>query len=213
MQRKFLQTLFVSLTTFALLLVGSCKKAPKEAKKEKKTDSLLIQSVELRNIINGRMALVRKLLADPEILECVRKANQKHANITLKEILKMDQKWRNSLPGDGHEKPYLTNPCARVLTRFQKNHPGFPEIFVTDQKGLNVGQTNKTTDLYQADEEWWIKAFNHGKGREYYGKFEYDQSAQVESIPLYFPILDPASRKTIGVAKAVLDIEKIEEEL
>ena len=96
---------------------------------------------------------------------------------------------------------------------FQEAHDGFPEIFVTDRHGLIVAQTNKTSDYNQADEDWWTRTFGDGAGQTHHGPIEYDESAQAEAISIYVPVVDPGSKKTIGVMKAVCDITAIKMEL
>ena len=79
--------------------------------------------------------------------------------------------------------------------------------------GLNAGQTNKTTDYYQADEDWWIGAYNSGKGKASHGTIEFDESAQTEAISLYIPVMDGINNKAIGVIKAVVSITAIKMDL
>ena len=106
----------------------------------------------------------------------------------------------------------MENETAQILTVFQENNPEFPEIFVTDKVGLNVGQTNKTSDYYQADEDWWVKAYNNGTGKTYYGEIEYDESSKSESIALYNPVFN-SQREVVGVFKAVLSLSALQREL
>ncbi len=67
---------------------------------------------------------------------------------------------------------------------------------------MNVCQTNKITDYYQADEGWWQETFAMGKACR--AAPEFDESAKVFALPLYVPVRDPTSGKIIGVAKAVV---------
>ena len=73
--------------------------------------------------------------------------------------------------------------------------------------------TNKTSDYYQADEDWWIQSYNEGQGKTFHGAIEYDESAKAEAIPLYMPIMDPDTNKAIGVMKVIIDITAIKMEL
>ncbi|MEK7090191.1 MAG: hypothetical protein AAB930_01245, partial [Patescibacteria group bacterium] len=110
-------------------------------------------------------------------------------------------------------KQFQEDPAAHKLIEFQEENPAFSEIFITDKFGLNVAQTNKTSDFYQADEEWWTGSYNDGKGREYHGAIEFDESAQAEAISVYIPVFDAESGELIGIAKAVLNIAAIKLEL
>jgi len=80
----------------------------------------------------------------------------------------------------------------------------FAEIFVTNQYGANVAQTNKTTDYYQADESWWQTAQKNGL---YVSNVEYDRSAAVYSTDICLRINDQ-NGNFLGVVKAVLNINE-----
>lgn len=147
------------------------------------------------------------------IIAEVKKSNEDHRSITLEEIELLDQRWRRSDGMDSFIKPFLTNKVAQRVLSFQEENPGFSEIFVTDEHGLNVGQTNKTTDYYQADEDWWTGAYNAGVGKIFHGPIEFDESAQTEAISIYAPIMDPETERAVGVIKAVLSIAAIKVEL
>lgn len=166
---------------------------------------------EVEAVLGRKISLVAELLLDPVIIDGVRRANQE--SISVEEILELDEKWRNTEGVDEFIEAFLTNDIARKLIEFQERYPGFSEIFVVDARGLNVGQTNKTTDYYQADEDWWQGAYDEGRGKAFYGVIEFDESAQTEAISLYVPIRDPYDQNAIGVAKAVVNLAAIKMEL
>ena len=77
------------------------------------------------------------------------------------------------------------------------------EIIVTNALGVNVAQTDKTTDYDQSDEEWWHLARDRGV---YFGAPEFDESAQVESWSMSVRITDLDNR-FMGVLKFVVNNE------
>jgi len=164
---------------------------------------------KLEQVLEKKVELIKELAEDPLIIKAVRESNQKNRDITLAEILELDDKWKNTEGLDEFIKSFITNECAQYLIDFQKANDGFPEIFVTDEKGLIVAETNKTSDYYQADEDWWINAYNEGRGKSFHGEIEYDESAQAESIALYIPVIEPETQRAIGVIKAICDITAI----
>lgn len=168
---------------------------------------------EVERVLTQKSLLVEDLLRDPVIIDAVRATNQAHIDISLEQIIELDQRWRSSDGVDDFIRPFLTNEAALRLIKFQEDYPGFSEIFVTDEHGMNVGQTNKTTDYYQADEDWWVGGYNGGAGKVFHGPIEFDESAQAEAISLYIPVIDPENGRAIGVAKAVLNILAIKLEL
>jgi hypothetical protein len=59
----------------------------------------------------------------------------------------------------------LDGPGAQALQLLRKTNSYFAEVFITNRFGELVTTTNKTSDFFQADEEWWQGAFYAGKGR------------------------------------------------
>ena len=141
------------------------------------------------------------------------KSNEKNKNLSASDIADLDKKWQEAEGIDDFIKPYITNDCALYLVSFQDSNDVFSEIFITDVKGLIIWETNKTSDFYQADEDWWVQTYNNGTGNEFYGKIEYDESSRSEAIPVYVPVFDPETNVVIGVIKAVCDITAIKLEL
>lgn len=170
-------------------------------------------SKEVEQVLVNKLALIKQIAANPVVLRAVQEANAANQALSLEEIMKKDDRWRKTEGVDDVIKSYMANECAEYLADFQEANSGFPEIFLTDVKGLIVATTNKTSDFYQADEKWWVKAYDGGRGRNYWGDIEYDESSMAEAIALYVPITDSATQKTIGVIKAICDITAIKLEL
>ena len=171
-------------------------------------------SKEVVEVLEKRIDTLRELTQDPVILQAVQESNQKNGSVPLTDILTVDRKWiAKDKSVDAFVKSLMTNACANRLMVFQDAHDGYPEIFIADAKGANVCITNRTSDYYQADEDWWVQGYNAGHGKSFYGKIEYDESAMAESIPAFLPVMDPATKQAIGVLKAIVDITAIKREL
>jgi len=189
----------------------ACRRGGEQPSEATNLESIF--SRELYAVLKRRLQLVVKLAQEPAVIEAVRAANKQNSNISEAEIARRDKQWKESKGLTDQVKRLMTNPCARVLAEFQDSHSGFPEIFVTDKRGLIVATTNKTSDYYQADEPWWTEAYNDGKGKAYYGRLEYDDSAGHEAISLYAPVKDPETGEVIGIIKAVCNVTAIKLEL
>ncbi len=86
--------------------------------------------------------------------------------------------------------------------------PYFAEVFFTDRNGFNVAMTNPTSDFVQSDESWWKNAWANGAS---VGGVEYDESAGVWSVDISIRIDSPDGKTPLGVMKAVLAIEAVQE--
>ena len=123
-------------------------------------------------------------------------------------IATKDQEWRaadqqmsQSLIQDLIDED-LSETLRQEFLEFWQQKYGFPvygEAFITNAFGANVAQTGRTSDYYQADEEWWQQA----REKEFFvADMEYDESAQAWTMPLSVRIED--SKGTfLGVIKAI----------
>lgn len=134
---------------------------------------------EFENQYNRAIQLLRVKLQDSVVLDAVQRANVRDRDITLAQIEELDREWRN--PGLEISRKLTDKDCNESLTLFQNTYGAYAEIFVTNVHGLNVCETNKTTDYYQADEEWWQRTFASGTTARQ-STPEFDESAGVESI-------------------------------
>ena len=140
-------------------------------------------------------------MQDGIVLDAVRSANVRERDVTPAQIEELDRKWRSS--GEEIAQELTDKKCNESLILFQRTFRAFAEIFVTSVRGLNVCETNKTTDYYQADEDWWKRTFSRGMPQRQ-SSLEFDESAGVFAVPVYVPVHDPTSGNVIGVAKAIV---------
>lgn len=210
----------IIVSTVGLLLFGTTGYSENRTNKKEKIAANSQENVEtprfqkeLVQVLEKKIELLENFAKDSQLIEMVRVCNDKTRELSISEILKIDEKWQKSQRTDDFIESLLCNECSKHLLDFQEEHDEFPEIFITDKRGLICGETNKTTDYYQADEQWWVSAYNRGKGRSYYGDIEYDKSAMAEAISIYIPVIDPKINKAIGVIKVVYDITAIKMEL
>lgn len=125
----------------------------------------------------------------PIVLDAVKAQNEKHADITEEEILALDKKWR-----DGDEElisSVLENELSYYLRDVKNSHPElYTEIFVIDSKGLNVGQSDVTSDYWQGDEAKWMETYEGGPDSMHISHIEDDASSQKTQLQISLPILD-----------------------
>jgi len=213
---RFFMISFMAILFLFILTHCQKKSEPRTASLEERTKiqpAKIEFSAEVKDILEKKKEAIENLAKELFIIKVVKESNEKYRNTSLSEILKLDEKWQKTEGIDDFIKSFIINECGLFLADFQDAHEAFSEIFITDEKGLIVGETNKTSDFYQADEEWWIKAYGQGKGQSYYGELEYDQSSRSEAISLFVPIRDSETKRVMGIIKAVCDITAIKMEL
>ncbi len=125
----------------------------------------------------------------------------------------LDKQWRAADKADNNNDPLvraaLNSDVASELREFRDTFPENVEVFVTDKYGANIASTNRTSDYYQADEDWWQAAYNNGKGAVYYGQPEYDESSKTFGLILAVPIVAHGSNEVTGVVRTTIKIDAI----
>lgn len=203
--RSYSRSLIVAFA-MGWLLIGSISCGVKE----ELTKEIPEFAPEVEKVLQDKIDIVSQLvLEDPSIIGSIKESNEKNKQITMSEIKKQDERWVSTDGIDGLAKELVSNKVSHTLKEFQDAHEGYSEIFITDANGLIVALTNKTSDYYQADEDWWIKTYNGGQGILSHGDIEYDESAMVEAIAIYLPIADPDTKKSIGVLKVLVNTTAI----
>jgi len=152
------------------------------------------------------LARLARLADSRAFATAVVKAVAARGSLNREEVTEIEQRWADMQASDALMRSLLDGEGDRMLRAFQKQNPDFAEIFVTDISGNIVFMTNKTSDFYQADEQWWIDAYAGGTGASGQEEVEYDASAALWSVPLYRPVRD-AQGKVVGIVKGVMNVE------
>jgi hypothetical protein len=148
----------------------------------------------------------------PTIVDAIRAQNIRSRPLTLDEILALDRQWRAETISVS--KPMIQALMANALSSFltQKKRTGdglYTEIFVMDNKGLNVGQSDVTSDYWQGDEEMWQKTFLVGRGAIHIGPTQRDKSTRVLQSQLTLPVPDPVTGTAIGAITFGIDVSRL----
>jgi hypothetical protein len=154
---------------------------------------------------------IRAWASDPAVVAAVREQNARTAGLTEAEIVGLDRRWREETAG-ATAKPLVDSVLGNRLSAFlrdaKKGGEGlYTEIFVMDAKGLNVGQSDMTSDYWQGDEPKWRESFGHGPDALHLGEVEQDESTQAFQAQISLPVVDPAGREVIGAVTVGVDVE------
>lgn len=151
-------------------------------------------------------------LASNEIVDAIKAQNTKHAKLNADTIDALDQKWRaEAKAGEGElVNSLLGNDLSRFLSAKKAAHDTtITEIFVMDNKGLNVGQSDVTSDYMQGDEAKWTQTFGTGGQAVFIDEVEFDDSTQSFQSQISATIIDPATGQAIGAITIGLNVEDL----
>jgi HAMP domain-containing protein len=218
---KISQKLILGFVSIALLvaIVGyiSIKASQKALQEGIGQSSAALAANMLEHIdraIYRRIEAFQEYSKDSTIRQSVAKSNtefEKLSNIQAY-ISEKDQQW-TSIPKE-EITPFMQDIMGNELSErlrekadFYDKKYGyqvFGEIFITNKYGVNIAQSRKTSDYYQADEQWWQYARRSGL---FVTDVQYDISSDVYSTNICTRIEDDAGN-FLGVMKVVLNIEE-----
>lgn len=141
------------------------------------------------------------------VIETLRQQNIETAGLSEDDILALDATWRAETASGG---PLIDSLLANELSGYLKSLVAdgqlvYSEIFVTDARGLNAGQSGVTSDYWQGDESKWQVPF--GTGEIHIGDVEFDESTQTYQCQVSLPIKEGA--QLIGVITVGVDLEHL----
>lgn len=113
------------------------------------------------------MSDIARILAEPIVEYTTVAQNARYGTLAQGDIDALDTQWREERDRDNQPliAAVLSNPTSSYLTRVQAQSIGlYSEIFVMDRNGLNVGQSNISSDFWQGDEAKFQETYDQGAG-------------------------------------------------
>lgn len=144
---------------------------------------------------------VRDWMRDPIVLAAIQAQNQKHAALSMTDINRLDAEWKAQAPnGTG---PLVSAVADNDLSEYLRKLKGdsgelLTEIFVMDNRGLNAGVAEPTSDYWQGDEAKWQKTYQVGPGAIFVDEPKFDESSGARQVQASITIVDPKTEKAIG---------------
>ncbi|SFJ88834.1 type IV pili methyl-accepting chemotaxis transducer N-terminal domain-containing protein [Jannaschia pohangensis] len=151
-------------------------------------------------------------LTDPALIEALRAQNSQNADLSEADIIALDQQWRaEAAAGDGPLIAKLLNdPVSQWLAQQQTATAGFvTEVFVMDNKGLNVAQSVETSDYWQGDEAKWQQTYSVGPDALHISDVEFDDSTGFYQSQASLPIQDPDTGAVIGAVTFGINVQNL----
>lgn len=149
-------------------------------------------------------------VADPIILNAIRAQNAKNAGLTQDDVDELDKRWRQETSSANSPliNEIVGNSLSDYLRGVKEESQGLmTEIFVMDDKGLNVGQSDVTSDLWQGDEAKWQKTYQAEPRAIFIDSVEMDESTQRFQTQISIAVEDPDTGKNIGAVTIGVDAE------
>lgn len=148
---------------------------------------------------------IKPFLSDPKLIEAINASSKKHATMNYEEILQQDKDWVEKKP---IREEIMSNEISAWLKEKKSEAPqgAVSEMFVMDAFGWNVGQTDGTSDMYQADEAKWQKTYPVGPDAVFVDKVEEEDGKRVTQASL---AIADSSGKPVGAITVGIDVDKV----
>ncbi|UCD88841.1 MAG: hypothetical protein JSW04_10300 [Desulfobacterales bacterium] len=153
---------------------------------------------------------IRGWLFAPELLAAVAQQNINHMGLTGDDINNLDQRWRieKKYHGGGDLMDSKMNNQLSAFLRGVKAASGgvIVEIFVMDNLGLNVGQTDPTGDYMQGDEAKWKKTYPVSAKAVFIDEVEEDGGMNISQTSL--TVARPNGAR-LGAVTIAINVDKL----
>lgn len=166
-----------------------------------------------KELISGdQVGDLGKILKHEIVQIMVAAQNARHAGIKQDEIDALDKQWRAERKAD--DKPLisatLSNPLSVYLLRMQARAGGlYSEIFIMDDKGLNVGQSSITSDYWQGDEAKYKKTFLVAPDAIFIDDAEWHKGSKTWRAQVNMTIAANDGGKAIGAAVFEINLTEL----
>ena len=153
---------------------------------------------------------VGKWVADADLVAALKAANAANAGYDQGKIDELDKQWRAEVGAAAHPliDQVMGSPASAKAKGWCDGAGGVvTEIILMDNKGLNVGICDATSDYWQGDEPKYQNTFTKGAGAVFVDDVEQDSSTQKFQVQSSMTVVDPVSGQPIGVVTVGLDAE------
>ncbi|MBP0618218.1 hypothetical protein [Jiella mangrovi] len=164
----------------------------------------------INELVNSKL---KAALNDPTIIAAIKAQNEANQNLSQSDVDNLDQKWRSEVGAGGGEMVdgALNSPASDYLKKVRDEAGGLiTEVFVMDSHGLNVAQSDPTSDYWQGDEAKWQKTYGTGGETVFVDEIEQDESTQMLQSQASFTIVDPETSQPIGAATVGINLDMLE---
>jgi hypothetical protein len=155
--------------------------------------------------------LVRPMVENSIVVKAIEEQNAKFGDVSEMDMRVLDETYRAEVAQGDFQmvKALMAKSVSRYLKSKQDDSQGtIIEFFVTDNHGLNVGQSIVTTDYWQGDEDKFLKTFARESRDIYISGAERDESTQLLETQASFVVTNEEG-KPIGMATVTIAIDAL----
>lgn len=163
---------------------------------------------DINDIINTDM---KRWASRSVVINSVLAQNSKSADLSISDFKILDTRWKSEKRKNKRPliSKLLNNRLSEYLKEVHEEGQGiYTEIIIIDDKGLNVGQSRVSENLWQGQQEKWLKTFGSNSYTPNIGKLHFDDNTELFQVEVSFMMIH--EDEPIGIVYAGIDIEQIE---
>lgn len=153
---------------------------------------------------------VREWVSDPVVVNTLRAQNQQHLALSMADITRLDNEWKEEAPNGSGKlvSAVADNDLSEYLRKVKTDNSSVvTEIIVMDNRGLNVGLAELTSDYWQGDEAKWQKTFSVGANGLFIDEPKFDESSGATQVQASMTIMDPKTQEAIGAVTVGVNVK------
>ncbi len=167
-----------------------------------------------KQLVDNQVIQAVKKFVDTEIVRLsIQNQNEKYGSMQEAEIVKLDKQWRAETKKTDQPliSATLSNPLSSYLTRVQARSAGlYTEMFAMDKNGLNVGQSNISSDYWQGDEAKFQKTYPVNRNAVFVDDPEYDDALGIWRVQVNLTVADESQANAIGAITVEINLSELE---
>ncbi|MCU7905257.1 MAG: HAMP domain-containing protein [Candidatus Thiodiazotropha sp. (ex Epidulcina cf. delphinae)] len=159
-------------------------------------------------LLQERIRETRRLASRDSVIAALRAANAAYGPQPMQRIEAIDRRWIAQQGRTAAAERLLAAPLSRQLKQYQEREVAqIGEILLTDRHGATQAMTERLSDYYQADEDWWSVLVGQGHDGMHIDDRGMDRSVGALVVGISLPVVD--GEAVIGVLKISYRIDEI----
>ncbi len=156
---------------------------------------------------------LQQWLSDPSLIAALSEQNAQHSGLSQADIDNLDQTWRAEVSASSAPMidQILSSDASEYLRERKDEADGLiTEVFLMDNLGLNVAQSDVTSDYWQGDEDKFQKTYGMGAGSIHISEVELDESSGTYQSQVSMVVTDSATGEPIGAITFGVNVDYLE---
>lgn len=152
-------------------------------------------------------------LQNQDLLMAVTEQNARNSGLSQDDIDALDQTWRAEISASSSPliDDVLDRPASEYLRERKEETNGLiTEVFIMDNLGLNVAQSDLTSDYWQGDEAKFQDTYGKGVGSIHISEVELDESTGTYQSQVSMVVTNQATGEAIGAITFGVNVDYLE---